>query len=71
MKLGEKIGNLRRLQGFSQEQLAERLHISRQAVSKWEVGDALPDASNPVSYTHLDVYKRQALPPWMKPETAV
>ncbi len=53
MKLGEKIGNLRRLQGFSQEQLAERLHISRQAVSKWEVGDALPDAANLLELARL------------------
>lgn len=53
MKLGEKIGELRRRRGLSQEQLAEGLRISRQAVSKWEVGDALPDAANLLELSRL------------------
>ena len=32
--------------GFSQEELAEKVFVSRQAVSRWELGSALPDASN-------------------------
>lgn len=39
MKLSEKIAGERKKQGWSQEELAERLGVSRQAVSKWESGD--------------------------------
>ena len=38
MKLSEKIVQLRKSQGLSQEELAERLNLSRQAVSRWESG---------------------------------
>lgn len=43
MKLGETILKYRQARGLSQEKLAERVGVSRQAVSKWEVGDAVPD----------------------------
>ena len=43
MTLGEMIQRQRAAQGLSQERLAELVGVSRQAVSKWEVGDALPD----------------------------
>ena len=43
MTTGERIAQLRRAAGLSQEQLAEALEVSRQAVSKWETGQALPD----------------------------
>ena len=46
MKLSEKIIRLRKGRGLSQEELAERLGVSRQAVSRWESGTALPDAGN-------------------------
>lgn len=46
MKLSEKIVQLRKGRGLSQEELAERLGVSRQAVSRWESGTALPDAGN-------------------------
>ena len=39
--LSERIQLLRRQQGFSQEELADRLGVSRQAVSKWESGGSL------------------------------
>lgn len=38
MKLNEKINHCRRKAGLSQEALAERLGVSRQAISKWETG---------------------------------
>ncbi len=38
MTLSEKILDLRKQQGMSQENLAEKLGVSRQAVSRWEVG---------------------------------
>lgn len=49
MKLGEKIAVLRTKCGCSQEHLAEALGVSRQAVSKWELGTALPDADKVVA----------------------
>ena len=42
MKIGEKIARLRTMAGISQEQLAERIEVSRQSVSKWEMDQALP-----------------------------
>lgn len=42
MTLGEKIVKLRIAAGLSQEQLAERMSVSRQSVSKWEMNQALP-----------------------------
>jgi len=38
MTIGERIAELRRAAGLSQEQLAELLEVSRQAISKWETG---------------------------------
>ena len=43
VKLGETILKHRQARGLSQERLAEQVGVSRQAVSKWEVGDAIPD----------------------------
>ena len=43
MKLHEKIIAYRKKCGLSQETLAEKIGVSRQAVSKWETGDALPE----------------------------
>ena len=53
MKLNEKILSLRKKQGLSQEELAGKLNVSRQAVSRWEVGSALPDASNILQLSKL------------------
>ena len=46
MQLGEKILALRKARGMSQEDLAAALGVTRQTVSRWEVGSALPDAEN-------------------------
>ena len=43
MTLGEKIQKLRREKGLSQEALAEKLAVTRQTISKWELGQSLPD----------------------------
>ncbi len=43
MNTGEKISFQRKQHGLSQQALAERLDISRQAVSRWETNEALPD----------------------------
>lgn len=46
MKLHEKLAALRTEKGLSQQELAELLHIARQSVSRWEVGDAIPTVEN-------------------------
>lgn len=43
MKFAEKLLNLRMDRGYSQEALAEELGVSRQAISKWELGTTLPE----------------------------
>lgn len=43
MKFPEKLYKLRTQEGYSQEDLAAKLDVSRQAVSKWEMGVALPE----------------------------
>lgn len=53
MKLSEKILSLRKQHGMSQEDLAGELNVSRQAVSRWEVGTAQPDASNVLQLSKL------------------
>ena len=46
MKLSDKIVGLRKSNGMSQEELADKLGVSRQAISRWEMGTAMPDATN-------------------------
>lgn len=46
MMFTEKIKNLRKQAQLSQEQLAEKLNVSRQAVTKWETGIGVPDIEN-------------------------
>lgn len=45
MELHERIAMVRKAAGLSQEQLGERLGVTRQAVSKWESGQTVPDAA--------------------------
>lgn len=51
--ISEKISGLRRQAGWSQEELAERLDVSRQAVSKWESGASQPDIGRVVALSRL------------------
>ena len=46
MSLPEKLLSLRKQNGFTQMELAEKLHVSRQAISRWEVGTAAPSTEN-------------------------
>ena len=46
MKLSDKIIKYRKSNGWSQEEFAEKLNVSRQTISRWENGTALPDAQN-------------------------
>ena len=44
MELNERIAAVRKAAGLTQEQLGELVGVSRQAVSKWESSQAVPDA---------------------------
>ena len=46
MTLGEKIREARSKYGLSQEQLAEKISVSRSAIAKWETDKGLPDVGN-------------------------
>ena len=74
MKFEEKLTALRKKGGMSQEELADQLGVSRQAISRWELGTTLPDAPNllklsdlfsvSVDYLLRDDYERESdLPP--------
>ncbi len=43
MELGNKINELRKKYGFSQEELADKVNVTRQTISKWELGETAPD----------------------------
>ena len=53
MILADKVISLRKQNGWSQEQLAEQLEVSRQAVSKWESGTSIPDLDRIVRMSEL------------------
>ncbi len=53
MTIGEKITNLRNAQGMSQEALADKLQVSRQAVSKWEMDQTQPQIDNVLQLCEL------------------
>ena len=53
MKLAEKLQLMRKREGLSQEDLAEKLGISRQAVSKWESGQSVPDLNKLIILSEL------------------
>lgn len=46
MKFSEKLQSLRKKAGLSQEQMAEQMNVTRQAISKWETGEGMPDVDN-------------------------
>lgn len=46
MTLGERIRTYRQMQGLSQDELAEKLNVSRQAITKWENDNGVPDIDN-------------------------
>ena len=50
--LSEKLYRLRKNSGLSQEQLAEQLNVSRQAISKWEQGTAVPESEKLITISN-------------------
>ncbi len=53
MIFSEKLQLIRKNQGITQEQLAEKLDVSRQAVAKWESGQVYPDINNLIQISNL------------------
>lgn len=53
IKTAERLQQYRKKQGLSQEELADKLNVSRQAVSKWERGEASPDTDNLIALAKL------------------
>ena len=53
LQLGLKIAYYRKLKGYTQEMLADKLNVSRQAVSKWESGVAYPDTEKLIQISKI------------------
>lgn len=53
MTFAEKLVQLRKREGYTQEEVADRLEVSRQAISRWEMGTAVPDSSNLLQISRL------------------
>lgn len=53
MNFGENLQNLRKFKNYSQEDLADKLQVSRQAVSKWESGTGYPETEKLISICEL------------------
>ena len=53
MEFNNKLYSLRKQKGLSQEELANRLNVSRQTISKWEVGDSTPDMEKLIALSDL------------------
>lgn len=53
MEFNNRLYELRKQKGFSQEELANRVNVSRQTVSKWEIGDSTPDMEKLIALSDL------------------
>ena len=53
IEFGNRLADLRKEKGYSQDDLAEKLGVSRQAISKWERGEATPDTNNLIALASL------------------
>ena len=80
MKLGSNLQYLRKLYGnMTQEKLAERMNVSRQTISKWETGEAVPDVDNLLELSQhfsctLDALLKEDMAPqadWYSPVSIV
>ena len=77
MTLPEKILHLRTAQGMSQGDLAERLEVSRQSVSKWETGQSVPDLDKIIRLADLfgvsvdELVREEARPEPPQPESQI
>ena len=53
MELKDKLLNLRKENHLSQQQLADQLNVSRQSISKWELGESQPDINNVIRLSEI------------------
>jgi len=53
MKLSQKILQLRKKLGLSQEELAEKIGVSRQSISKWETGESIPELERLIGLSEI------------------
>ncbi len=53
MGFNENLQNLRKIKNMSQEQLAEKLEVSRQSVSKWESGNGYPETEKLITICEI------------------
>ena len=53
MNLSKKIYELRKASGMSQEQLAEKINVSRQSISKWESGESSPEIERLIELSNV------------------
>ena len=53
MEFHNKLYHLRKQKGLSQEELTNRLNVSRQTISKWEVGDSTPDMEKLIAISDM------------------
>lgn len=68
---GENLKTLRKQKGFSQEELATRLHVVRQTISKWEKNLSVPDADTLIRLAEvLEVSVRELLGAKIESENA-
>ncbi len=70
MEFNNKLYDLRKQKGFSQEELANRLNVSRQTISKWEVGESTPDMEKLVAISDLFEVSLDELVKGEEPKTA-
>ena len=71
MEFNNRLYELRKQKGFSQEELANRLNVSRQTISKWEVGESTPDMEKLLAISDLFEVSLDELVKGEKEEAAV
>ena len=57
--LGNSLYNARKSKGLTQEEVAEKLGVSRQTISKWELDETLPDCPLPAKIDRKKVKKTE------------
>lgn len=70
-EFGNRLYELRKKSGLSQENLAEKLNISRQTLSKWELGESTPDMEKLIAISDLFEISLDELMLGKKPPTGV
>ena len=68
MNIGERITSLRKEKDISQAELAKRMGVSRQAVSKWEQGSSSPDTDKLIQLADIFDVEVEYLATGIKPE---